>query len=217
MNKPLTRAAVAPETTWDLADLFATRGAWLAELAAVERSVDSVAKHQGKLATGFSVLLACLDARDELLARLDRVGTFAALRAAEDGGNSGHQADQSSAAALGARMQAAIAFVDTEILALPEGAGTERVPAPLDRPRRQRRQGVGCVLRHALRRALRQTVGWVQQWSALGQFAGPPLVAAVARATGGWQWTWVATGACSLGGLLPTAGLSRLSAQRWRR
>lgn len=61
---------------------------------------------------------------------------------------------------------------------------------------------------------LSTTVGWVQQWSALGQFAGPPLVAAVASTTGDWQWTWVATGACSVVGLLLTAGLSSLSAQR---
>jgi MFS transporter, CP family, cyanate transporter len=61
---------------------------------------------------------------------------------------------------------------------------------------------------------LSTTVGWVQQWSALGQFAGPPLVAAVASTTGDWQWTWVATGACSVAGLLLTAGLSRLPAQR---
>ncbi|HEX2541438.1 MAG TPA: MFS transporter [Caldimonas sp.] len=61
---------------------------------------------------------------------------------------------------------------------------------------------------------LATTLGWVQQWSALGQFAGPPLVAAVASAAGGWQWTWVATGACSVLGLLLTAGLSRLVARR---
>jgi CP family cyanate transporter-like MFS transporter len=57
------------------------------------------------------------------------------------------------------------------------------------------------------------TVGWVQQWSAFGQFAGPPLVAAVASATGDWQWTWVATGACSVLGLLLTAVLGRLAAR----
>ena len=62
-------------------------------------------------------------------------------------------------------------------------------------------------------RTLSTTVGWVQQWSALGQFAGPPLVAAVASATGGWQWTWAATGACSVAGLLLTAVLSRLPVQ----
>jgi len=60
---------------------------------------------------------------------------------------------------------------------------------------------------------LATTLGWVQQWSALGQFVGPPLVAAVASAAGGWQWTWVVTGACSVAGLLLTAGLGRLSAR----
>jgi MFS family permease len=61
---------------------------------------------------------------------------------------------------------------------------------------------------------LSTTVGWVQQWSAFGQFAGPPLVAAVASASGDWQWTWVATGTCSLVGLLLTVGLGRVAARR---
>jgi oligoendopeptidase F len=121
MNKPLTRSEVAIETTWNLADLFATRDQWLAELAAVEGSLESVVRHQGRLAAGPAVLLACLDARDALLARLDRVDAFAGLREAEDGGNAAHQADLSNAAALGARVHAAVKFVDSEILALPEG------------------------------------------------------------------------------------------------
>lgn len=53
------------------------------------------------------------------------------------------------------------------------------------------------------------TVGWMQQWSAIGQFAGPPLVAWMAGAVGGWQWTWVVTGACSVGGLLLAAQIAR--------
>ena len=57
------------------------------------------------------------------------------------------------------------------------------------------------------------TLGWVQQWSALGQFAGPPLVALVASAAGSWQWTWTVTGACSMAGLLLTAVLGRLAAR----
>jgi CP family cyanate transporter-like MFS transporter len=48
---------------------------------------------------------------------------------------------------------------------------------------------------------LSSTVGWVQQWSALGQFAGPPLVAWVASHAGGWHWTWTVTAALSLLGL----------------
>ncbi len=53
------------------------------------------------------------------------------------------------------------------------------------------------------------TVGWVQQWSALGQFAGPPLVAWLAVRTGGWQNTWLASGACALLGLALTAAIAR--------
>jgi hypothetical protein len=44
------------------------------------------------------------------------------------------------------------------------------------------------------------TVGYMQQWSAFGQFAGPPLVAWVAASAGGWQWTWVVTALLSLAG-----------------
>ena len=45
------------------------------------------------------------------------------------------------------------------------------------------------------------TVGWMQQWSSLGQFSGPPLVAFVAVWVGGWSWTWLVTGVSSLLGL----------------
>lgn len=45
------------------------------------------------------------------------------------------------------------------------------------------------------------TVGWMQQWSSVGQFAGPPLVAWLAASVGGWQWTWLFTAACGLGGI----------------
>jgi MFS family permease len=44
------------------------------------------------------------------------------------------------------------------------------------------------------------TVGWMQQGSAAGQFAGPPLVAWLASQVGGWHWTWAATGLCCVGG-----------------
>jgi MFS transporter, CP family, cyanate transporter len=46
------------------------------------------------------------------------------------------------------------------------------------------------------------TVGWMQQWSSFGQFAGPPLVAWVASRAGGWQWSWVVTGACALAAMV---------------
>jgi MFS family permease len=61
------------------------------------------------------------------------------------------------------------------------------------------------------------TVGWIQQWSALGQFAGPPLVAWVAALAGGWQWTGWVTAASSGFGLLLAVLLHRLLAIRANR
>lgn len=58
-------------------------------------------------------------------------------------------------------------------------------------------------------RTVSTTVGWMQQWAALGQFAGPPLVAWVAGAAGGWHWTWAVTGVCSVAGILLARQVSR--------
>lgn len=52
-------------------------------------------------------------------------------------------------------------------------------------------------------------VGWMQQWASFGQFAGPPLVAWLASAVGGWQWTWLITGACSVAGVSLALGIRR--------
>lgn len=56
------------------------------------------------------------------------------------------------------------------------------------------------------------TVGWMQQFSSLGQFAGPPAAAWLATQVGGWQWTWALTGACSLLGVVVARVLQRV----WR-
>lgn len=53
------------------------------------------------------------------------------------------------------------------------------------------------------------TVGWMQQLSAFGQFAGPPTVAWLAARAGGWHWTGLATGTASLAGLALAGWLAR--------
>lgn len=44
------------------------------------------------------------------------------------------------------------------------------------------------------------TVGWMQQWSAFGQFAGPPVVAWVAARSGGWSGVWWVTASFAAAG-----------------
>ncbi len=50
--------------------------------------------------------------------------------------------------------------------------------------------------------AVSTTVGWLAQWSAIGQFLGPPIVAAVASAVGGWGLTGWLTATLSLTGIV---------------
>jgi len=61
------------------------------------------------------------------------------------------------------------------------------------------------------------TVGWMQQCSAFGQFAGPPLAGWVAARAGGWQATCWVTGAFALGGMGIAAGMARFLAGSQRR
>lgn len=121
MDKPLTRTQVAPELTWNLDELYAGRDAWLAELADIEGALATVTAHQGRLAEGPDRLLACLDARDSLMARMQKASIYAGLRHAEDGGDPARQSDLAQANGVAARVDAAMKFVDTEILALPDG------------------------------------------------------------------------------------------------
>jgi cyanate permease len=58
-------------------------------------------------------------------------------------------------------------------------------------------------------RTVSTTVGWMLQWSAIGQFVGPPVVAWIAGAAGTWHWTWAATGACSIAGMLLASLIGR--------
>lgn len=46
------------------------------------------------------------------------------------------------------------------------------------------------------------TVGWMLQWSSIGQFCGPPIAAWVAAQTGGWEHTWWVTVAFAAVGML---------------
>lgn len=58
------------------------------------------------------------------------------------------------------------------------------------------------------------TVGWMQQWSACGQFAGPPIVAWVAAQSGGWQYSGFVTAAFAAIGLILAATTARVIRSR---
>ena len=107
--------------TWNLDDLFASTALWEAELDDLDAARAEVQVYPGRLGESAATLLACLDTVERLQARLMRAGTFAHLRNAQDGTNPQYQAALARVDALWARLDASIAFVDSEILQLPDG------------------------------------------------------------------------------------------------
>ena len=121
MTTRLTRAQVRPEETWNLADLFPSRQAWEAEGKGIEADLGRITQYKGRLSEGATTLRACMDALEEGMARAYRWWTYAGLLAAQEGSNPENQAAYDQAYALGARLEAATAFIRSEVLALPDG------------------------------------------------------------------------------------------------
>lgn len=117
----LTRAEVPVEQTWRLEDLFPAPEDWEKELQAVEGDLVTVTQYKDRLGEGAGVLLDCLAAWEKLAVRLTRVYTYASLHLEADGTSPTYQEWAQRAAALIAKVQAALSFVESEIIALEEG------------------------------------------------------------------------------------------------
>lgn len=120
MAKKTLRSEVPVELTWNLEDLFVTKEAWEQELASVEADIPTVTQYKGRLGESSRVLLDCLNAQEDLYKRVTLVATYARLRQTEDGTNPEHQGNAARTGAMLATVQAALTFVDSEILALPD-------------------------------------------------------------------------------------------------
>ncbi|WP_284618628.1 oligoendopeptidase F [Aquabacterium humicola] len=121
MHTRLSRAEVPVETTWDLNDLFPDDATWAAEVQAIDDARQALTAYQGRLGQDAATLLACLNAVEAVQVRLMRVDTFAHLRNAQDGTDAQHQAAVAGVSALEARFEADTSFVESEILAFPDG------------------------------------------------------------------------------------------------
>ena len=121
MNTRPARAQVPVHLTWNLDDLFVSQAEWEAALEGVDAARAEVGPYQGRLGDSAATLLACLDTVEAIQQRFIRVVTFAHLRNAQDGTDPHSQAAIARVAALGARLSASLAFVDSEILQLPDG------------------------------------------------------------------------------------------------
>jgi len=121
IEKRLMRDEVPVESTWNLADLFESKEAWEAELAAIEKQLSEFSSFKGELQNGASILLECLLLQEQLYIRLGKAGTYVSLQESGDGTSFTNQSDSAVFSSLATKVYAGLSFIDSEILELPNG------------------------------------------------------------------------------------------------
>lgn len=125
--KTPTRAEVPLELTWDLSPVYANAEDWEADFSRLETRLASFEAFHGLLGQSGS-LLECLRLCDETGMLAGKLYSWSSLKKAEDNANSQSVARYDRAAGLYARLAAAQAFLEPEILELPN----ETLAAALD-------------------------------------------------------------------------------------
>ncbi len=114
------RDEIPTEYTWDLTTVYRDDAHWQAALAALEQQLPALAAREGQVAASGAALLATLQARDAVLQQLWQIYVYAERRHDSDTGEAVGQALSQQAGSLVARVLAALAFIEPEILAADE-------------------------------------------------------------------------------------------------
>ena len=119
-NKTIPARKDCPTTKkWHLSDIYATREDWQAARDSIPGQLDDIQSFRGTLKDP-QQLLNCLTKQDEMEITLSSVFAWARMMADTDTGNQQYQADAASVMPLLDQTGAATAFIEPELLALPE-------------------------------------------------------------------------------------------------
>ncbi|MGB3330451.1 MAG: oligoendopeptidase F [Thermomicrobiales bacterium] len=118
----LTRDQVAIEDTWDLDTIYPSNEAWEQALAEAPTLIENVVAFRGRLGEGAAVVKDAFDALYRAEDVLGRVVTFASLRRDEDTTDVERNARYERAIAVAIEAGSALAFLQPELIALPDGS-----------------------------------------------------------------------------------------------
>ncbi len=114
------REEIPLEFTWNLESIFATNDHWERDYQALQQRLPELEALAGTLAQSGKALLAVLQKRDEIYEELERLYVFASMRKDEDTTNSTYQGMADRAMQLYVRTTTVSAYIEPEILALPQ-------------------------------------------------------------------------------------------------
>ncbi|HLZ80697.1 MAG TPA: oligoendopeptidase F [Ktedonobacteraceae bacterium] len=116
------REEIPLEFTWNLESIFATNDHWEQDYQALQQRLPELEALAGTLAQSGKALLAVLQKRDEIYEELERLYVFASMRKDEDTTNSTYQGMADRAMQLYIRTTTVSAYIEPEILALPQAS-----------------------------------------------------------------------------------------------
>ncbi len=110
------RSEIPTEFTWDLTTVYADDASWEGAVEALQAQIPAAEALQGSIAAGPAALLKALHLRDQLYRQIERIHVYASMRKDSDSGDSAAQALTERAGSLLARLRAAFAYLEPEIL-----------------------------------------------------------------------------------------------------
>ncbi len=114
------RSEIPAEKRWATEDLYVSDTAWEADLQEVTALVGEAAKYQGHLGESAQMLREFLDFEDNLEIRVEKVYMYAHLNSDVDTTDMNYQSMMMKAQMLFAKVNEALAFMNPEIMAIPQ-------------------------------------------------------------------------------------------------
>ena len=114
------RSEISDEYKWNLKDMYSSDDQWLKEFNALKASLANMEQYKNHLSDSADLLLACLKNRDQINVASERVFAYARMHRDQNNADSKYQAMTGKAEALLSEAGEATAFIEPEILAMPE-------------------------------------------------------------------------------------------------
>ena len=114
------REEVRKEDTWCLEDLFPTDEAWEQAVDELEEKIGYLKDYAGRMEESAEIMAECLQLTDEAENLYERILVYSNEKMHQDMGNAKYQGYAAKAQTEGARLSAAEAFLEPEVLAMPE-------------------------------------------------------------------------------------------------
>ena len=140
------RSEVPAEETWDLSAIYPDSASWEADLRHIRELAPELVALRGTLDQGAERLLKALQLEESIGERTSRAFSYAGLKRDQDNTDTQAQADYDKVVVLSVELGSAVAFLEPEILSLPEGIVEQYLA---DKPALEK-------YRHALDNLLRQ-------------------------------------------------------------